>query len=67
MKYYCRCCYSYNIFQFRLKKTLEDWGFCRSCHKTAPIDNFYKDYDSGFWDHIDDRIKEKKAERDLGR
>jgi hypothetical protein len=63
MKYYCRYCYSYNIYQFWHKQKLEDWGLCRSCRKTAPLHKFYKDYDSGFYDHIDDRIKEIKNER----
>jgi len=63
MKYYCRYCYSYDMFKFWHKKERKEWGFCRSCHKTAPLYKFYIDYDSGFYDYIDDRVHELKNER----
>lgn len=58
MRYYCRYCYSYNIFQFWNEYKREDWGLCRSCRKTAPIDTFYIDHDDGYWQNVDDRVRE---------
>jgi len=65
MKYYCRYCYSYDIFILPDRKNRKDWALCRSCGKTAPLENFYIDHDSGFWDHIDDWIKESKPFRKI--
>jgi hypothetical protein len=56
----CPKCGSSDVFSFWEKRKKDDWALCRKCFKRAPLDEFKSIEYPGYWDYLDDWIKERK-------
>jgi hypothetical protein len=62
MEIVCPRCWSADVFAFWEKRKKDDWALCRNCFKRAPLYKFRNIEYPGYWDYIDDRIKEEKIQ-----